>query len=119
MQHRNFYCRGLLITIALATLLAPACVHRGELTLSGVGCPDPSCNEVNPETRMRLRCIGAACSEPLPSSETEQQAATEKSSPQTAEQTGSDSPAASAGEAATEEPSKRKIKVYYEGHERR
>ena len=36
--------------------------------MSGVGCADPSCNEVIPGTRKVLACLGKACDEPPPPS---------------------------------------------------
>ena len=123
-QPRSFHrshCDLLLVPFALAALLlVPACVPGAATTLSGVGCRDPSCNEVDPDTRKRLGCIGEACSEPSSPGAAKQQAATEKSSSssQPAAQTGTDSPAHSAGEADADEPSEWKIKVYLESHER-
>jgi len=51
-----------------AAFLASACAPGSARTLTGVGCADPSCNEVVPETRKVLGCIGEACNEPPPAS---------------------------------------------------
>ena len=61
--HRSWILRALALT---AALLMSACASGWASTLSGVGCADPSCNEVIPGTRKVLACVGRNCDEPLP-----------------------------------------------------
>lgn len=137
-QTQSFYRSdwGLaLVPLALATLLlASACVPGAASTLTGVGCPDPSCNEVNPETRKVLGCIGETCNEPPPPGAEKRRATAENSNgaPQPAAQSATISPAPPAAQSATateppadaeadadaNESSLWNIKVYYEGHDR-
>ena len=125
-QPRSFYRshrNGIRYPLALAALfLASACAPGSASTLYGVGCADPFCNEVMPETRKVLGCIGEACNEPPPPSAAKEVAdtATEGSSSasQPATASGTDSPAPSAGEADADASSLWNIKVHYESHHR-
>ena len=122
-QPRSFYRshrNGIPCLLALAALvLASACAPGTATTLSGVGCADPSCNEVKPETRKVLGCIGEACNEPTAAKKAPH-AATEGSSSasQPAAAPGTDSPAPAAGQEDADASSMWDIKVYYESHER-
>jgi len=59
---RHFGRPGLLWALAVAFALpASACTIASLPRLSGVGCADPSCNEVIPETRKVIGCTGEAC----------------------------------------------------------
>ena len=114
-------CGLLVLPLALVILLlTSACAPGAATTLSGVGCPDPFCNEVDPETRKVLGCIGAACNPPPPPSPVKQQAATEASSraPQTAAEAGTGARVPSLAEADADESEEWNIKVYYESHDR-
>lgn len=96
--------------LALATLfLSSGCAPGTAATLSGVGCEDPSCNEVKPETRRVLGCIGEGCDESPPPGAAKQvpQADTDEVRPV------ADS-AAPKAEADADGSSPWKIKVYYE-----
>ncbi len=123
MQQPRSFCRsprnGILCLLALAALvLASACAPGTATTLSGVGCADPSCNEVKPETRKVLGCIGEACDEP-PSPSAAKKAAHEDGSSiasQPAASSGTDSQAP--GESDADASSKWNINVYYESYER-
>ena len=113
-------CGSLVISLAIL-FLASACAPGAATTLSGVGCADPSCREVEPETRQVIGCIGeAACNEPPPPSAAKKQVAAEvgSSPPQAAAETETDAPVPSAREADTDEPKEWKIKVYYERNQR-
>ena len=125
-QPRSFYRsqrNGIRYPLALAALfLASACAPDTASTLYGVGCADPFCNKVMPETRKVLGCVGKACNEPPQPSAAKEVAntATEGSSsaPQPATTSGADSPARSAGETDEVASSLPKLKVYYESHRR-
>jgi len=111
----------LLVPLVLVTLfLASACAPGAATTLSGMGCADPSCNEVVPETRKVIGCIGTACDEPPPPSAAKKPATPEASNraPQAAAEAETGPPAPPAAEADAEEPADWKIKVYYESPER-
>jgi len=89
--------RWVLPFLALAAaLLASACAPGSSSRLTGVGCADPSCNEVMPETRKVLGCIGEACNEPPPPSAAKKVASTaseerDTQSPPAASTTGEES----------------------------
>ena len=113
-------CGSLVISLAIL-FLASACAPGAAMTLSGVGCADPSCREVEPETRQVIGCIGeAACNEPPPPGAAKKQVAAEvgSSPPQAVAETQTDAPVPSAREADADEPEEWKIKVYYERNQR-
>lgn len=113
-------CGSLVISLAIL-FLASACAPGAATRLSGVGCADPSCREVEPETRQVIGCIGeAACNEPPPPSAAKTQVAAEvgSSPPQAVAETETDAPVPSAGEADADEPEEWKIKVYYQRNQR-
>lgn len=141
-QTRSFYRSdwGLaLVPLALAALLlASACAPGTQSMLTGVGCPDPSCNEVDPETRKVIGCIGEACNEPPPPGAEKQRATTENSSrasqstARSATAAVAPAPPAAPSEMATDPPahpdvkpdsdadesSLWNIKIYYESYNR-
>ena len=112
-------CGSLVILLAIL-FLASACAPGAATTLSGVGCADPSCREVQPETRQVIGCIGEACNEPPPPSAAKKQVAAEvgSSPPQAVAETQTDAPVPSAREADADEPKEWKIKVYYQRNQR-
>ncbi len=113
-------CGSLVISLAIL-FLASACAPGAATRLSGVGCADPSCREVEPETRQVIGCIGeAACNEPPPPSAAKTQVAAEvgSSPPQAVAETETDASVPSAQEADADEPEEWKIKVYYQRNQR-
>lgn len=89
MQPRRGFTRShrseILCSLGLAAaLLASGCAPGSARTLTGVGCADPSCNEVMPETRKVLGCIGEACNEPPPASAAKKVAGPAGGEPETA-----------------------------------
>ena len=118
---RSFYepaCRWISYPLVLALLLsAAACAPGSATVLTGVGCSDPSCNEVLPETRRVLGCVGEACNELPPPQAAKPQAAPDVTGgdlPQPAVEAEAGSPPAAETESDVEEPSDGKLKVYYE-----
>ncbi len=112
-SHRNW----ILYPLALAALfMASACAPGSATTLKGVGCVDPSCNEVQPETRKVLGCIGEACNEPPPPSAAKKVAGDAKKVAGDETPSAAGSPETPADEADV--PSLWKIKVFYERPDR-
>ncbi len=112
-----------LYTLALlGVAMTAGCAPGSALTISGVGCADPSCNEEKPETRKVLGCIGDACNEPPPASASKGavQAAADLGSaaPREASTSAADATVPLADEAADDPSSLWNIKVYYQRHNR-
>lgn len=115
--------RGILFSLALgAPLLASACTIASMPTLTGVGCADPSCNEVMPETRKVIHCDGEVCNESPPPRPTQPVGASadgessDRPHPAAAPET--DSAAAPEDEKTEDGFSLGGVKIYYESLER-
>lgn len=103
-------------------MLASACTIGSMPTLSGVGCADPSCNEVMPETRKVIRCSGEACNEPPSTSAAkpvgDSASGASSAAPHAAAASEADSPLAAEDEAAEDAFSLGDVHIYYESFER-
>lgn len=119
----HFDRHGVLCSLALGVpLLASACTLGSMPTLSGVGCADPSCNEVMPETRRVIRCTGEACHEPPSPSATkpagDSASGASSDAPTAVDPSEADAPAAAESKAAKDALSLGEVKIYYESFER-